>query len=137
MILTKDMFDELLITTDDCDSYKLYGLPFDEVVSIIYRVAKLHKTDFSCYWYYYNLEKDSDNPVAVIQFTWGIKKGFSASLLIEYNVFDAGHTYEISLFNIPMRLYNEVELYDLEAIFEQGIELFNANFNESKYNKGE
>lgn len=71
----------------------------------------------------------------MIQFTCGISKGFSASLLIEYNVFDAGHTYEIPLSNIPMMLYNELELYDLEAIFEQGIELFNANFDENRYNK--
>lgn len=49
MILTKDKFDELLITTDDCDIYNLYGLPQEEVISIIFRLADICKTDFDCY----------------------------------------------------------------------------------------
>lgn len=67
----------------------------------------------------------------LFNFTWGINKGFSVSLLIEYNVFDRGHTYEIPLDKVPKKQYGDYELYNIDVIFEIGIELFNANFDES------
>lgn len=122
MKLTKDMFDELLVVTEECDSFNLEGLPQDEVISIVFRLAQIRKSDFDCFWTYENKDINKEDALASIHLNWGTNSEPFAMVGIYYDIFNHFTEHIIPLDNIPRKKYKDIEL-------------FNANFDENRYNK--
>lgn len=136
--LTRENINSFLVTADafDNDNKKLRNMSDDEKIEKIYEYAVEQEAYFSCHAFYY--DDDTDIGVAMITLNWDTEEGFSANLRIEYDedcTPDSDVYYDIPLDTVPMKMYGTKELPEFEVVINKGIELFNANFDESRYCK--
>ena len=132
-LLTKEDFDSFLIVSENMDSDSPWcrKMSMDKIIGEVFTYAKENVSDYYCHAFFYNDYANID--IGVISLNWSNKTGFYASLSIQYSDLVNEEYFEINLDSVPMREYGEVKLYDFDEIMIRGIELFNSNFDKSKY----
>ena len=134
---TREDFDSFLIVSENMDSDSPWcrNMSIDKIIEEIFIYAKEYDSDYNCNVFYYDNEYDEydEVPIGMISLSWDNITGFSASLAIQYSNNTNAEYFKINLDSVPMKRYGKVELYDFDEIMIWGIELFNSNFDKSKY----